>query len=123
MKALSVKPQWADLITSGRKMIETRTRRTSYRGPLLICSTQPEGMARCIANLIECRRMREEDWAAACCPPYPNAWAWVLRDVTQIEPFGVRGMQGLFEVVIPETIIQMLPPLSAEPGLYSRTQR
>lgn len=108
MKALSVKPHWADLIASGAKTIETRTRRTAYRGPLLICSTQPEGLARCAVNLIECRRMREADWAAACCPPYPNAWAWVLSDLRAVEPFEVRGMRGLFEVEVP-TANRILP--------------
>lgn len=39
MKALSVKQPYADLIACGRKTIETRTWKTNYRGPLLICSS------------------------------------------------------------------------------------
>ena len=36
MKALSVRQPWATLIVCGRKRIETRTRPTRHRGPLLI---------------------------------------------------------------------------------------
>lgn len=36
MKALSVRQPWAWLLAAGHKDIENRTRRTSYRGPLLI---------------------------------------------------------------------------------------
>lgn len=38
MKVLSVKQPWAEFIASGRKTVETRTWRTKYRGPLLICA-------------------------------------------------------------------------------------
>lgn len=40
MKALSLWQPWATLVAIGQKRVETRSWRTSYRGPLLICSTQ-----------------------------------------------------------------------------------
>lgn len=40
MKALSLRQPFAGLIIAGAKTIETRKWRTSYRGPLLICSSQ-----------------------------------------------------------------------------------
>lgn len=40
MKALSIKQPWANLIVTGKKTIETRTRNTKYRGPLLIVSSK-----------------------------------------------------------------------------------
>jgi activating signal cointegrator 1 len=101
MKALSIKPQWAALIASGAKTIETRKRPTSHRGPLLICATRPDGMARCIVDIIDCRPMRPDDWKAACCDPYADAWGWIIGSVTPIEPFAVRGMPGLFDIALP----------------------
>lgn len=109
MKALSVKQPWASLIASGKKTIETRTRSTSHRGPLLICATKPDGMARCIVDIIDCRPMRAGDWKGACCEPYPNAWGWIIGSVTPIEPFPVRGQLGLFDAAEPPEA-QTLPP-------------
>lgn len=34
LKCLSIRQPWADLIVGGRKLIENRSRRTHYRGPL-----------------------------------------------------------------------------------------
>lgn len=103
MKALSVKQPWAGLIATGVKTIETRTWKTNYRGPLLICaSASPKsefsGKAVCVVTLVDCREMTKSDEAAACCQIYPNAKAWVLRDVQLIEPFPVKGQLRIFEV-------------------------
>ena len=40
MKALSVKQPYADLIYTGLKTLEIRSRPTNYRGDLLICSSK-----------------------------------------------------------------------------------
>lgn len=40
MKAISIKQPYAYLIASGKKTIETRTWKTDYRGPLLICASK-----------------------------------------------------------------------------------
>src|SRR4051812_27857681 len=66
MRAISVKPQWADLIASGKKTLEIRSRRTLHRGPLLICATKPGGVARCVVNVTDCRPFLPQDAIAAC---------------------------------------------------------
>jgi hypothetical protein len=109
MKALSVKQPWASLIAAGVKTIETRTWRTDYRGPLLICSSKipaptagsdpgPCGVALCIADVIDCRPMTEADVAAACVSLYAGAWAWILTNVRLVEPIPVRGQVKFFDV-------------------------
>ena len=106
MKALSVKQPWASMIASGVKTIETRTWYTEYRGPLLICSSKqptgqgPTGKALCVVDLVDCRRMRSGDQAAAGCVVYEGAYSWVLANVRLVEPFPVKGMLGLFDVEV-----------------------
>lgn len=118
MKALSLKQPWANLIALGWKTIETRTWRTNYRGPLLICASKtidshaamefkpvppaPRGCAITLVDLVTCRRMTKADEAVACCDVYPGAWAWILENVRPIEQFPVRGQLGIFEVELPD---------------------
>lgn len=40
MKALTIKNPWCSLITKGVKNVENRTWKTSYRGPILLHSSQ-----------------------------------------------------------------------------------
>jgi len=108
IKALSVRQPWADEIAEGRKTIETRTWTTSYRGPLLICSTKKPalsaaGMALAVAELVGVRPLELSDRQAAgfasmadCLAP--DLLAWVLEDVMPIDPFAVSGRQRLFDV-------------------------
>lgn len=91
------------MIASGRKTIETRTWATKYRGPVLIASSlspkiEPAGYALAVAEIVEARPMMRADEYAACCKVYPNAYAWVLRNVRAIKPFRVRGRLGLYDV-------------------------
>jgi hypothetical protein len=108
IKALSVRQPWASMIASGQKTIETRTWATTYRGPLLICSTQkpaiePAGYAIAVADLWTVRPLELDDWQAAgfagaseCLRD--GVFAWELVDIMQIDPFPVRGCQRLFNV-------------------------
>lgn len=102
MKALSVRQPWASLIAEGRKTVELRSRRTSYRGPVLICASRhgqgdgPKGMALAVVDLVDCRPVRPTDREAACCLPKPREYAWVLSGAHPIVPFPVKGMLGLF---------------------------
>lgn len=119
MKALSVRQPWASLIAIGKKTIETRSWATNYRGKLLIVSSKtgmdkdvpyrnllslglPFGKAIAIAELIDCRQMREEDEEDAMSPFHWALYAWVLKDIKKIEPFPVKGKLGLYEVEIAE---------------------
>jgi hypothetical protein len=106
MKALSINQPWANLIASGAKVIETRTWKTEYRGPLLIVSSktpaiEPAGMALAMAELVDCRPMSVLDEPEARCRKYAGAYAWVLKDIRRILPFPVRGQPGLFDVKMP----------------------
>ena len=101
MRALSVREPWASLIASGEKTLEIRSGRTHYRGPLLICATQPSGNALCVADVIDCRPMTPLDCDAARVSFRPGHFAWVLANVRPIKPFAVRGRRGIFEVIPP----------------------
>ena len=114
MKALSVKQPWAWMIALGKKMIETRTWYTKYRGPILIVSSKGRmkkivgeefakrfgvmvtlhlkyGMALCKANLVDCRPMTVEDQSEAGCEIYDGAYSWVLEDVERLlESLGAK---------------------------------
>lgn len=113
--ALSVHPQWAAMIASGLKSLETRTWRTHYRGPLLICSGKQErgrgkgqrhrrcvlpagGVTVCLVELVNVRPMHPGDAAAACTPFNPKLFVWELADVRPVKPVPVRGRLGLFRV-------------------------
>lgn len=105
MKALSLHQPWASLIAQGKKTIETRRWATSYRGPLLICSSGrpvidglPAGKALCVVDLVGCRPMTRADEKAACCDLYPGAFAWVLDNRKRVQPFPVQGQQRFFDV-------------------------
>lgn len=110
IKAISLHQPWANLVASGEKTIETRTWKTSYRGPLLICSSKiptcglPSsqlGVALCVVDLLDCRPMTRADECDALCELYPGAYAWVLGNPTPItNPFRVRGRQRIFEIGI-----------------------
>lgn len=110
MKALSVRSPWAELIHDGKKTIETRTWSTKYRGALLLCcSKKPlsvlSGKAFACAELVECRRMVEEDVEAARCAVYPRAFSWILANVRSVNPFPIKGQLGLFEVELPDGVV------------------
>ncbi len=106
MKALSLKQPWANLVASGKKTLETRKWPTKYRGDVLIVSSkspkiEPTGQALAIVEIVNCRPMTKADESAACCPLYPGAWAWELRNVRPIKPFPVKGQLSFYEVALP----------------------
>jgi hypothetical protein len=118
MRALTLCQPYASLVAGGEKSVETRTWATRHRGPLLICAgkrawpapanyagpriaTLPRAVALCVVHLLDCRRMGPDDWQAACCEPYPNAWAWVLAGLWPVDQFKVVGRQQLFTVEHP----------------------
>lgn len=96
MKALSVRQPYASEILSGEKTREYRSRRTSYRGPLLICASQaadegatpdmPRGVAVCLVDVVDCEADGE------------GGFAWVLENPRPVEPRPIKGALGFFEV-------------------------
>ncbi|MFA4903029.1 MAG: ASCH domain-containing protein [Desulfobaccales bacterium] len=152
IKALSLWQPWASLIAVGAKQYETRSWKTDYRGPLLICAAQgglsekalkelliqpkfvkaleplfdagvpgdnlqqwipswflPFGKAVAIAQLTACipTFQYQTDWIGleATFGDFSSGrYAWKLENVRAIEPFPVKGRQGLFKIEIPEDL-------------------
>jgi len=108
-RALSLKQPWANLIRDGRKTIETRKWSTPYRGELLLCASkkpaiEPFGCAVCLVELVYCRPMADEDWAAACIDPYAPAFGWHLENIRPVANVPVRGTLGIFSLDLPDLL-------------------
>lgn len=124
MKSLTLIQPWATLIALGKKKIETRGWKTSYRGPLLIHAGKkiyktvldkypfkevleahgikelPTGVIIAKCNLIDCVEIES--------PPEgieyyfgdytPGRYAWLLGDVEMLkEPVPAKGQLSLWE--------------------------
>lgn len=103
-KAISIRQPWANLIMEGKKTLEIRTWKTSYRGDLVICSSKvpeipPNGCALGIVDLVDIRPMEEKDAEASCHPYVPNCYVWELK-VKEIftDPQFVKGRLSIFEI-------------------------
>lgn len=111
-RAISIKQPWATLIASGRKTIEVRTWRTHYRGPLVLVASKAPDVAACkahdldprelaagvtvaLVDLVDVRRGRPNDAAAACISAR-GAWAWMLANVRRLQPVRMKGKLSLF---------------------------
>lgn len=137
MKAISIKQPWAHLIASGIKTVENRAWYSEHRGDILICAgksrdelerdidylrkaygifVKPEelvfGQALAVAKMIACTKSPTERidkyWHEH------GKFAWVLRQIRQIDPFPVRGKLMVFDVPFswdeyPEQIREPLP--------------
>lgn len=114
LPAVSVKQPWASWIAEGRKTIETRTKATQWRGPLVIVASRqpdlhlideakglPRGQALCVVNLVDCRPMTVGDEPAAQCRHSTGALAWVFRGLWPLSPFAVRGRLGIYTISVP----------------------
>lgn len=103
-KAISLKQPWANLVVNGKKTIETRKWTTSYRGDLVICSSQkpdnpPAGYALCIAELYHIEPMKKKHEKKACIKVYPGAYSWFLRNIRLINPIvPIKGRLGIFDL-------------------------
>ena len=101
MRALSVRPPWAEMIASGRKTLEIRSRRTHYRGPLLICQSGGGG-AMCVVDLVGCRPFVTSDDAASggvwSSGLAREGYAWELRLVRRVTSAPIKGRLGFYDV-------------------------
>jgi ASCH domain len=124
LKALTIREPWAELILRGRKPFELRTRRTKYRGPLVIHAAakvddwdarhfglNPEKLTTSafvgFAILSDVRPHTRADarllkktrggygW-------FPHNHAWVLTKAPRISPVKAKGQLSLFDV--PKTV-------------------
>jgi ASCH domain. len=92
MRALSLRPDFALDILTGKKTTEYRSWNTNHRGDLLICSTARKmkgtipGHALIVCEIAEVVEMS------------PKHYAWKLKNFRTIKPFEVKGQQGFFNV-------------------------
>ena len=99
------------------KAVECRTWKTSYRGPLLICSSRGNcvdtneygdfifygGLALGVVKLADIRKMTRKDLKHAYIPAewHKDAlkrYAWHVKKLYELVPFPVKGRLNLFEV-------------------------
>lgn len=101
MKALSVRAPWAEMIASGAKSLEIRSRRTHYRGDLLICQSGGGG-AVAVVRLVDCRPFVEADDAASggvwSSGRAREGYAWELELVRRVTSEPIRGKLGFYDV-------------------------
>lgn len=92
MKAISIHPEPAMEILSGKKTEEDRAWSTHYRGPLLVCSTAIKtpgylsAHAVCIVDLVEVKKMAK------------NSYRWIFANVRWIKPFPFKGQRRIYQV-------------------------
>lgn len=120
MKALSIRHPWVDLLLDGTRTVEVRTWATRYRGRLLLHASgaygipEREASARLglhrpdasklgaivgVADLLDCRAVRSEDWKNAGLQPLEGKlWAWVFARPQPIGPIRYSGNRTLFDV-------------------------
>ena len=132
MKAISIWNPYAQLIARGVKTLEIRSRKTTYRGDVLICAgngkelwqnVSPKpfayneeelaelykscGYALAVVTITDCRLMTPEDAKEACCEYRDGHYAYVLTNPRPLaKPFTVCGNLGLFNVTVnPEKLL------------------
>jgi len=132
-KALSVKQPYADLLTrvvyrdeSGKyhaeKTIEVRSRNTSYRGDLLVCSSAkpniPGRLSGVICGFVELydtkpvEEFTPEDWAATCIPEKDRprkGYGWLMRNPRRVVEMPIKGQLGVYNLIVPKDDITEYP--------------
>lgn len=108
---------YAQLVKDRIKSDETRYKRTSHRGDLVICCgksgsvTRNAGKALCIVNLYDVRPMEPEDVPTACIDYQSNRFVWRLKDWRwfsrdfEFKYYYVSGpYQAIFSIRIPDNV-------------------
>lgn len=132
-KGLTVKQPYADLLTQvtwqdedgnfhADKEIEVRSRNISYRGDILICSSQKpviplrmSGVTCGLVELYDTKRIEdftEEDWKLTCIPENARpkkGWGWLMRNPRRVVEMPVSGQLGLYKIVVPKGDITEYP--------------
>jgi hypothetical protein len=125
MKALTILQPWAFAIAEGEKLVENRTWRTSYRGPLAIHAGKahtwmeredpkewierygmplpeagelPFGAIVAVADLVDCVRLADLPEELRGHPFAEGPVCWILRDVRKFEPIPCIGAQQVWQV-------------------------
>ena len=120
MKALTICEPYAEYLACGSKTFETRSRPTSYRGPLLIHAgkskkfmqiaeelglpevTPQYGMIVAVGTLVACHLITPEFMAGLSDAERsigfyaPGRYAWEISNIRKINPIEARGYQSLW---------------------------
>jgi hypothetical protein len=109
------------------KTIETRMRRTNFRGDLVICCgagksvTANRGKALCIVNLYGCEPMQPKHEPYACIECIPGRFSWYLCNwqwfdrLFEFRHYYLSGpYQGIFKIRIPDNVQILNQPLMTE---------
>lgn len=134
-RALTVKQPYAgDLVTPayteddgtviGEKSIEVRSRNTTYRGDILICSsTKPEiagrqsGVTLGFVELYDVKPVKDftpEDWAQTRIPVerrknITKGYGWLMRNPRPVIEFPIKGQLGIYNLVYTKGVITEYP--------------
>lgn len=123
-KALTVKQPFADLISEGKKTIELRTKNTSYRGKIIICSSanpkvenRMSGVTICEVDLIDVvpvDEMTEAQKNATFLDRKNIYWqkaryGWVLANSKRIMEFPVSGQLGIWNLYFEKDVLIPYP--------------
>ena len=132
-KALTVKQPYADLLTKAayrdregkyyaEKCIEVRSRNTTYRGDLLICSSakpiiagRESGVTCGLVELYATKPIEEftpGDWAATCIPEKDRpkkGWGWFMTNPRRVVEMPIKGQLGLYPLIVPKGDITEYP--------------
>lgn len=123
-RALSVKQPYANDLVSGEKTIEVRSRNTTYRGDILICSSAtPElpgmscGVTLGKVELYDVKRVADftpEDWDNTRIPKDKRAkitkgYGWIMRNPRRVIEMPVKGQLGIFNLVYSKGEIMEYP--------------
>jgi hypothetical protein len=112
------------MYTMGLKSIEVRSRATSYRGDLLICSSaKPEiaglmsGATMGLVELYDIKPVSEftpEDWENTRIPEekrkfIKGGYGWLMRNPRRVIEFPVKGQLGIYNLVYSKGVIFEYP--------------
>ncbi|MCM1052786.1 MAG: ASCH domain-containing protein [Ruminococcus sp.] len=126
MKVLSLTEPYASLIKEKKKLVETRSWKTKYRGELYIHASmtktkeiKPEllnlledkklnyGSIICKCKLVDCllmteeyvKDMKENNYQEYICGEYsPGRYAWILEDIEVLDnPIKAKGKLSIWE--------------------------
>jgi len=122
--ALTVKQPYASKLALGQKKIEVRSKNTTYRGDLLICSSQKPIIDGCISGatlgLVELYDVKpiseftEDDWDATRIDLETRAkikggWGWLVRNPRPVIEFPIKGQLGIYSLIYTKDTIIPYP--------------
>lgn len=115
-KALTVKQPYANYLIDNEKTIEVRSRNTSYRGDLMICSAsvpviagngKVSGVTLGLVELYDVKPIKDftpEDWERTKIPKekrekITKGYGWLMRNARPVVHKPVKGQLGIYNLV------------------------